>query len=171
MATGPSWITLLLQGLVALVLIALGLYFLVPGRNAFGNPLFERELQRCSIPGSSEVLRLYEGNGGATTAFWYTVTFDGGWLSRERQIFYSYGNPEVKRIACREDAVDLILEEGEPPESLPLQKVRRELRSRPIALSMGHPFQRVPNPLRPVSIGAGILFLGAGLLFGARTVR
>ena len=56
MKKGPSWITLCLKGLLALILIASGLYLLLPGRNVFGNPAFERELQRCSIPATGDEL-------------------------------------------------------------------------------------------------------------------
>lgn len=172
MKKGPSRITRLLKGFLALILIASGLYLLLPGRNVFGNPAFEREFQRCSVPGSGEVVRLYEGNGGATTAFWYTVTFDEGWLARERQIFFAYGSPEIKRVVCRGDAVDLVLEEGlESPEILPLEKIRRELQYHPEALSMGKTFRPVSNPLRLLSIGAGVLLLGVGVLVGIGLVR
>jgi hypothetical protein len=159
---------LLLRGIVAIGLIALGLYLLVPGRNTFGNPAFERELQRCRIPGAGEIVRLYEGNGGATTAFWYTVTHEGGWSSPERQIFYTYSIPEIRRVECRKGAVEIRFWDGfeENRESLEIDRIRKDLRARPLGWWMGEKVERRGNPLRIVSVAAGGLALCSGVLLG-----
>lgn len=49
------------------------------------------------------------GLSGATTAYWYTVTHARGWHEPERQVFYAYGYPEIREIACLPDAVVLPL--------------------------------------------------------------
>jgi len=143
-------------------LCALGIYLLLPPRNLFGNPADERELQHCTLADGAEV-RLYQGNGGATVAFWYTVTHARGWREPERQIFYAYGYPEIRGIACRPDGVGLTLLDGsgERQETLPLARIRRELRGRPVTLSQGERLEG--RGLRPASIGLGTLLLSAGL--------
>jgi hypothetical protein len=152
----------LLRWSSALGLCALGIYFLLPSRNLFGNPADERELQHCNLADGAEV-RLYEGNGGATMAFWYTVTHARGWREPERQIFYAYGYPEIRGVACQSDAVVLTLSDGsgERQEALPLARIRREFRHRPVTLSRGERLEG--RGLRPVSIGLGSLLLLASL--------
>jgi hypothetical protein len=166
----------LLRWLLAVGLCALGIYLLLPPRNLFGNPADEQQLQRCTLADGAEI-RLYQGNGGATTAFWYTVTHAKGWREPERQIFYAYGYPEIRAIACRPDAVVLTLADGfgERSESLSLARVHRELRHRPVTLSRGERLEG--RGLRPASIGLGSLLLLTSLALAlvprwlARSVR
>jgi hypothetical protein len=154
----------LLRWTAALSLCALGIYLLWPPRNLFGNPADEKLLQRCTLTDGAEV-RLYQGNGGATVAFWYTVTHARGWREPERQIFYAYGYPEIRGIACRPDGVALTLADGlgERRESLSLARVRGELRRRPVTLSRGERLEG--GGLRPANIGLGSLLLLASLAF------
>jgi hypothetical protein len=158
----------LLRWSSALGFCALGIYLLLPARNLFGNPADERELQHCNLADGAEV-RLYEGNGGATVAYWYTVTHSRGWREPERQIFYAYGYPEIRGIACRPGAVALTLSDdsGERQELLSLAQIRRELRHRPVTLSRGERLEG--RGLRPVSLGLGLLLLLIGLILALST--
>jgi hypothetical protein len=154
----------LLRWGAAFSLCALGASLLVPARNRFGNPAFEQELQRCTFADGT-LIRLYEGDGGATTAYWYTVTHAKGWREPERQVYYAYGYPEVKEVTCRPEAVVLTLAEaiGEKQESLYLERIRRELRRRPVAFSRGE--RLAGRGLRPIRLGLGafLVVLGVGL--------
>jgi hypothetical protein len=74
-------------------------------------------------------VRFWEGNGGATTAFWYSVTVQPGMPWTEREVFFSYSNPVVASVTCEPEgivvtangtaltlkAVDLL---SDPPSSL-----------------------------------------------------
>jgi hypothetical protein len=144
-------------------LFALGIYLLLPSRNLFGNPGDERELRRCILQDGA-VIRLYEGNGGATTAYWYTVTHAKGWREPERQIFYVYGYPEIRAIACRPDTVLLTLSDraGETLKLLPMARIRGELRGRPVALSRGEKLEG--RGMRPLKTGLGTFLLSIGLV-------
>jgi hypothetical protein len=63
---------LLVGGLGALALVG-GAWFCVPGPDH----TFET-LQATCQAGDRATGRLYEGNGGATTSFWYSVTVQTG---------------------------------------------------------------------------------------------
>jgi hypothetical protein len=64
----------------------------------------EEMLSSCK---TSELVtaRLYQGNGGATTSYWYSVTLEGDALGREKQVLFSYALPRLQRVECIEDAV------------------------------------------------------------------
>lgn len=83
-------------------LAAFALWIAIPGRNAQGNPFLEDEIDRCTTP-SGTTFRLYQGNGGATTSFWFTLTSKHGIFSREKQIVYSYDSPEFRSVSCTND--------------------------------------------------------------------
>jgi hypothetical protein len=152
----------LLRWITALTCALLGLWLLLPGRNIAGNPSFEREIRRCRLP-NGDLVRLYEGNGGATTAFWYTVTHDGGWLSPERQVLFSYGSPEVKEIACGPSGVELTFWDGaeKTHEALSLERVRGKLRRKPITLRMGERVQPGGSPFRWAGMVAGVVLVAS----------
>jgi hypothetical protein len=148
---------------MALSCALLGVWLLLPGRNIAGNPSFEREVRRCRLP-DGDLVRLYEGNGGATTAFWYTVTHDGGWLSPERQILFSYGSPEVQEIGCSPVGVELTFWNGAEMsrEVLLLERVRGKLRQKPITLRMEERVEPGGNPFRWGGTVAGVALLALG---------
>jgi hypothetical protein len=161
----PLAIGRLLRWIAALGCVLLGVWLLPPGRNAAGNPAFEQEIRRCRLP-NGDLVRLYEGNGGATTAFWYTVTHDGGWWSPERQILFSYGSPEVKEITCGPAGVELAFWDGvdETREVLSRERIRGKLRRKPIALRMGERVEPGGSPFRWVGTVAGVVLLVLGVL-------
>lgn len=91
----------------ASILTAGGLYCAAPSRNVAGNPHFETLIDSCTLDPSKAVARLYQGNGGATTAFWYTATLDPAGWSPERQIYYSY-RTGPKSLLCDSDGLHLV---------------------------------------------------------------
>jgi len=92
----------------ALLLIA-G-WLALPSRNVYGNPWAEELKQDCAFSNGTKA-RLYLGNGGATTAYWYTVTVETGLLSPERQVAFSYSEPTLSELECRDDR--LVISGGE----------------------------------------------------------
>ena len=83
-------------------LVAFALWIAIPGRNVQGNPGMEDEIDQCTTP-SGTTFRLYQGNGGATTSYWYTLTSKLGIFSREKQIVFSYDSPEFRSVSCTND--------------------------------------------------------------------
>ena len=93
---------LILRYVLAAGLAAFALWIAIPGRNVQGNPGIEGEIDRCTTP-SGTTFRLYKGNGGATTSFWYTLTSEVGIFSREKQIVFSYDSPEFRSVSCTDE--------------------------------------------------------------------
>ncbi|MBL8386167.1 MAG: hypothetical protein JNM90_23995 [Burkholderiales bacterium] len=89
---------------VFLACTAVAAWLAWPSRNVHGNPGLETLRASCRTTGKVTA-RLYEGNGGATTSYWYTVTLEGDALGRERQVFFAYAFPQVVGIDCAGDAV------------------------------------------------------------------
>ncbi len=92
----------MLRYVLAAGLTAFALWIAIPGRNVQGNPGMEDEIDRCTTP-SGTTFRLYKGNGGATTSYWYTLTSKSGIFSREKQIVFSYDSPEFRSVSCTDD--------------------------------------------------------------------
>jgi hypothetical protein len=84
---------------IAVFFTVFAVWLVLPGRNMYGNPWSEELKQTCMLPDGTTA-RLYLGNGGATTAFWYTVTVQSGLLSPERQIAFSYSSPAWETLSC-----------------------------------------------------------------------
>ena len=98
--------------LVGTLLVATGVYLVVPARNAHGNPWREREMASCMLSDSAEV-RLYQGDARASSATWYSVTHNPKGLERERQILYRYRSPGLYDLVC--DSAGLVIQtDGEP---------------------------------------------------------
>lgn len=91
---------------VVLVVLVLALWFLLPGRNQYGNPSMEQQASSCSCA-DGLIIRLYKGEEGATVAFWYTVTAEGGLFEREQQILFAYDSPVISNLSCEEGRVHL----------------------------------------------------------------
>ncbi len=90
----------------AVVFFALALWAAWPSRNAHGNPSLEHLLAQCRTSSGTSV-RLYEGNGGATTDFWYTVTVTSTTLGAERQVLFVDGSPVLRGLACNTAGVQI----------------------------------------------------------------
>jgi hypothetical protein len=84
---------------IAGCLTVFAVWLALPGRNIYGDPWSEELKQTCTLQDGTTA-RLYLGNGGATTAFWYTVTVERGLLWQERQIAFSYSSPRWDTISC-----------------------------------------------------------------------
>jgi hypothetical protein len=76
------------------------------------------------------MVRLYRGNGGATTKFSYSVTFQSA-KQAERQFFYAYGAPDVKHIVCNGEDVVLISSNGSS-RTISTSQITGELLKQPI---------------------------------------
>jgi hypothetical protein len=88
---------------IGTVLFVGGAYLCVPRRSHW----FEELRSQCQWQRGASV-RLWEGNGGATTAFWYSVTLQSGLPWTEREVFFSYSHPVVTEVRCEADGVVVI---------------------------------------------------------------
>ena len=130
-----------------------------PSRNLHGNPDME-ELLGCCRTTESVIARLYQGNGGATTSFWYSVTLEGDMLGKEKQIFFSYAAPQLQKLECVENTV-LIKGEGF---SRPIQVTDfQRLRDEPTQFWSGKQEPRSIQPSRLLAIGAAGTVAAAGV--------
>ena len=93
------------------------------------------------MPGTRALARLYRGNGGATSAFWYSVTFQHHPLGRERQFLFAYHSPAINRIACSREGVHvggLVSEAGAPStQTFTLAEIDTVYAPRPMTFSYG----------------------------------
>ncbi|MGE0498653.1 MAG: hypothetical protein AB7I35_07200 [Ramlibacter sp.] len=92
--------------LMGCCLLAFSVWLVLPNRNVYGNPSMEDQLSSCNLP-SGAVVRLYKGNGGATTSYWYSLTHEGGLFEREKQIAFAYSSPVFTAVACNGDEMTL----------------------------------------------------------------
>ncbi len=92
---------------IAGVCMAAAIWLAWPSRNFHGNPALERVTAECRTAAGT-VVRVYEGNGGATSAYWYTVTAQGGFYTPERQVLFAYGSPVIDSLSCGGDGVRLV---------------------------------------------------------------
>jgi hypothetical protein len=145
--------------ITVIIMLGIGLWLLWPGRNVAGNPQFETLINKC-LAGQGEHVRLYEGNGGATSAYWYSATIeDPGMFSRERQFFFSYSSPIIEQAMCKGTIVELV--GPEQSLSFSLEKIHTELVDTPVNLYRGQP-GKMTNGFTMVTIPLGILFLIVG---------
>lgn len=130
--------------IVSGLLLAASIWIVVPGRNINGNPSLEEELQTCTFTDGTKAT-LYQGNGGASTAFWYSVTVEKGIFYPERQIAFSYSFPTWENLTCNEDNLDI---SGN-------LKIRTsdfsKYRATPIAIWKGEP-EKTPRQWRQLDI-------------------
>lgn len=89
---------------VSAILIIAAAWLSFPERNLYGSPTWEELSQECATPDGT-IVRLYVGNAGATTSFWYSVTTEYGFWSLEKQVMYAYSGPKLTSIACGKDHV------------------------------------------------------------------
>jgi hypothetical protein len=67
---------------------------------------FEDLESSCRLrPGT--LVRFFMGNGGATTAFWYSITVQPGAPWTEREVFHSYREPVVTAMVCHGETVSV----------------------------------------------------------------
>lgn len=144
---------------VGTLLVATGVYLAVPSRNAHGNPWREREMASCILSDSAEV-KLYQGEAGAGSATWYSVTHNPKGLEPERQILYRYRSPGLYDVVC--DAGGVVIQtDGEPITISTAQA--RQLREWP-------PGDRPPRLWRWI-VGGLLILAGGSLLWFLRPGR
>ena len=97
------------KSVAAIALIGFGLLVLRPSRNIIGDPSLETLKQSCTIPNSSSQIKLYEGSGDRDALYWYTVTLEEP-NQPERQVYFTYGFPEITAISCENQAISITLE-------------------------------------------------------------
>jgi uncharacterized protein YjeT (DUF2065 family) len=145
--------------LVGTLLVASGVYLVIPGRNVHGNPWREREIASCLLSDSAEVT-LYQGDAGASSPNWYSVTHNPKGLEPERQILYRYRSPGLYDVVC-DSAGFIIQTDGRP---IAISKAQaRQLRQRP---SGAQPLQ-----LLRWLVGGALILAGGVLLWFLRPRR
>jgi hypothetical protein len=154
-----------LAGSIA-ALLAAAVWLMLPGRNVHGNPWLEEPIASCSLP-SGVLARFYEGNGGATTDYWYTITVRGGGFKSERQIFFAYGLPKIESLECASGEVRLI---GESEHYRLPERAFEALRGEPMSFWRGRRVYRPEQPLAAYARHLALvpLALAAGLVIPLR---
>jgi hypothetical protein len=142
--------------LVAAMLIAFGIYLIVPDRNRYGDPRAEVELASCTLPDDTQV-RLYEGDTGSVS--WYSVTHDPPWPQRERQIVYRR-SPRLYDLVC--DSAGVIVRTDSAPITLTAVEATRLRQWMP---------QLGKVSLTRWASGALLVLAGAALLYFLRPTR
>jgi hypothetical protein len=67
---------------------------------------FEDLESSCRL-GSGSLIRFFIGDGGATTAVWYSITAQTGASWSERELFYAYGEPVITGMRCQGETVSV----------------------------------------------------------------
>ena len=157
-------------GLIALLLLVRGEQLLTKSPT-YGNPRFEDIIEQCQEPTTGAVVRYYLGNGGATTDYWYTVTYQETASSKELHFFHSYGSPRVEHIYCEPNSVEVQTREG--VYTYDIQQIKVDLVNNPISYSHDRP----ATPTRGITFdticGSCLICLGGFTLMvviGARVV-
>jgi hypothetical protein len=150
-------------------MVVLGVWLVLPSRNWAGFPAHETLRGECANA-TAGVLRLYVGSGGATVGPWYSVTLRRpGLFVREKQIFYSYGEPAVESIRCVDDAV--VLENSTRVIRLDYSRASTELTAGPLLYFDGELSPPFMQPVRVVMLTMGWLILACAVFSGIRTFR
>ncbi len=145
--------------LVGTLLIAAGVYVVMPSRNVQGNPWRERETASCVLPDTAEVTLYQGGDAGGSSPGWYSVTHNPKGFEPERQIIYRR-SPPLYDLFC--DANGVVIRTDGPPITLTTAQAR-ELRQRPTG----------PQPLRVLQwlVGGALVVAGGALLWFLRPRR
>lgn len=151
-----SWIGRATRLVVVIILLVAGVWLMLPGRNLYGNPWFEILIGECRLADGSTI-RFYEGNGGATTAFWQTVTHFRFPSMRERQIVFAYASPTIVAATCQSDDVNVVFDDGIARRKLLFEQahILEKLRERPFAFHSGRNLE--PPWLGPVRLSSAVL--------------
>jgi hypothetical protein len=145
--------------LVGTLLVAAGVYLVVPSRNAHGNAWREREMASCVLSDSAEV-KLYQGDATASSAAWYSVTHNPKGLEPERQILYRYRSPGLYDLVC--DSSGVVIQTDGEPITISTEQARR-LRQWP-------PGDRPARVWRWI-VGGALILAGGALLWFLRPRR
>jgi hypothetical protein len=139
--------------LVALVSLACGSLLVLSGRGLLGHlPGAEVVIDECRSAGGGTV-RLYEGNLGATTSYWYLATLQPGFFSAERDFFQAYGWPAIGAVECQGGEIELLGADGQVEFSFGIDRIRAELLEEPLSLYDGEPAEGRPSGPLPRVLG------------------
>jgi hypothetical protein len=144
---------------VGVLLVVSGVFLVVPGRNALGDPRREREMASCVLPDDAEV-KLYEGAADKADSSWYTVTHDPDGILPERQILYRFRSPALYDLVC--DSAGVVIRTEDEPIRLTAEQARK-LRDWP-------PEMQPPRAKR-WAIGGTLIAAGLALLWFLRPRR
>ncbi len=134
-----------------------------PSRNQHGNPDMEELLGSCKTD-ELVTARLYKGNGGATTSYWYSVTLEGDALGKEKQVLFSYASPELHAIECVGDAA---IVKGSGFSKRIEVTAFQQLREEPAQFWSGKQETRGIQPSRVFALTAAAVIATAGLAVAA----
>ena len=145
--------------LLGALLVATGVYLVVPSRNLHGDPRAEHELASCVLPDDAEV-QLYQGDSTAASASWFTVTHNPAGLEPERQIMYDRGAPALYDLVC--DSMGVVIRTDSEPISLTAAQAR-SLRE--------WPRDDGRSEAKRWAGGAALMLVGIGLIWFLRPRR
>lgn len=141
---------------IGAMLVISGVYLVLPGRNALGDPRREREMASCVLPDDAEV-RLYQSMDTPPASTWYSVTHEPKGLEPERQIVYRLRSPALYDLVC--DTIGVVIRTDGEPMTLTAQQAR----------ALRGTLQRVGPPRTTRWIIGGVLALaGLALLWFLR---
>ncbi|MBN1316005.1 MAG: hypothetical protein JXA42_11070 [Anaerolineales bacterium] len=150
--------------LFAVIILFIAIWLLLPGRNGYGNPIFEQLIDECTIPGTESFVRMYRGNGGAMVGFCYSVTWQESRLSREKQFFYTNSYPTIRSISCQMNSVEIMLDSPDNIKTITISKIRSELVKKPIGLVYNKEKQAEIQPLQLCTTGLAFVLIGVSVL-------
>lgn len=144
---------------VGVLLIASGVFLLLPGRNLYGDARREREMASCVLADDAEV-KLYQGDSTPTSPAWYSVTHDPAGLAPERQIMYRDRAPALYDLFC--DSAGVVIRTDSTPVTLTAEQASR-LREWPAGAQA--------RPVMRWAVGGALVALGGTLLWFLRPRR
>jgi hypothetical protein len=151
---------------LGIIFLISGLFLIISGKNILHLlPLPEQEVAHCHIPSTNEVIRIYQGNLGATVDYWYVVTYQQNFITSEKTILRSYGGPDFMKINCLTDAIELIPQYWwGKPYVLQNELIRSSLIEQPIGFDLGNHSDIAPSSpvgrLLKVLLGTLITLIG-----------
>ena len=149
---------------LSLLLVVIGSTLLSFRRCVYGNQLLEQRITRCTVEENAEI-SVYEGNAGATTAYWYSVTADFGLFAAEKQFLFTYGIPVVDSVECSTTSVAVTLNDGVENHVLEfsLAEIEGYFRDGPLAWRMGEKLAREGWPV-PILRVVGFTAIAVAIL-------
>jgi hypothetical protein len=132
---------------LVIIFLILGLYFIISGKSIFHLlPLPEHQIDQCHIPGSNEIIRIYQGNLGETVDYWYVVTYQQNFIASEKTIVETYSGPDFKKVNCLTNSIILIPQYwGGKPYIVQNELIRASLTKKPIGFDGGNPTDIAPT--------------------------
>lgn len=161
---------------IGVFFLTIGIILILSGKGFhFLFPFVELEIAQCRISATNEIIRIYEGNGGATTAFWYKVTYQENYFSTEKTILTTYGTPDYGLVNCQTNSIELIpIYSDEKPKYIQYELIRTSLVDEPIGIDWGKPADRLPNTpfgrIVKISLGAVISLVGLAVITFRRRI-